>query len=262
MASPWRLLQEAGLVRHNLIVFALLTAAFNGIVTASIGGFMAQTYASHQSQRQYVQNIADLIYERHTRARMVLSSVRRGADLDEIRYRKRTYDEVFVEWNKKIQNNVLPIRQAMGAADATVLETQLQTLLVPAMGELDVCLTKIYDLKLAGQDFSTLLDQCQREELSRYILDCGSGITDELYRFTRLTFVSLRLGGTREIEAARERIKTACVRTFPMLNPPTALPPSLSPSVSATTPPVSAPAGVQTPVQAAPAAVVAPTPAK
>ena len=108
MASPLKLLQEAGLIRHNLIIFALLTAAFNGIVTASIGSWLAQTYSDHNSRRQYVQNIADLIYERHTRARMVLSSLRRGAELDEVRYRKRAYDEVFVEWNKKIQNNVLP----------------------------------------------------------------------------------------------------------------------------------------------------------
>ena len=212
MASPLKLLREAGLVRHNLIAFALMTAAFNGIVTASIGSWMAQTYATHQSRRQYVQNVADLIYERHTRARMILSSIRRGADLDEVRYRKRAYDEVFVEWNKKIQNNVLPIRQAMGVADTTVLETLMQTMLVPAMSELDTCLTKVYDLRLGSQDYAALLDQCQREELSRFILDCGSGITDELFRFTRLTFLSFGRSGSSEMQAARDRVRAVCTR--------------------------------------------------
>ena len=69
----------------------------------------------HQSRRASAQSIADLIYERRTRAGMVVSSLRRGADLDELRFRKRAYDEVFVEWNKRIQNNVLQIREMIGA---------------------------------------------------------------------------------------------------------------------------------------------------
>ena len=229
MAVPLKLLKEIGLARHNLIVFALLTAAFNGIVTASVGGWLAQTYADHHSRRSYVQNIADLIYERHTRARMVLSSVRRGADVEEVRYRKRAYDEVFVEWNKKIQNNVLPIRQAMGAADTSEFETMLQTLLAPALSELDICLTKVYDLKLAGGDYAALLGQCQREELSKFILSCGSGITDELFRFTRLTFLAFSRAGGGDITAARDRIKAACAKPVPASGTSAAMPPSTTP---------------------------------
>ena len=212
MASPLKLLREAGLSGHNLIMFALVTAAFNGIVTASIGAWLAQSYASHQSRRHYVQTISDLIYERHTRARMVLSAIRRGADLDEVRHRKQAYDEVFVEWNKKVQNNVLPIREAMGAGDTSDLETVMSQLLVPAMFELDVCLTKSYDLRLSNQDFAAVLENCQRRELSEFILNCGSGLTDELFRLTRLTLLPT---GSRDLKGARERAVAACTRPSP-----------------------------------------------
>ena len=264
MASALKLLQEAGLVRHNLIVFALLTAAFNGIVTASIGGWLAQTYADHNSRRQYVQNIADLIYERHTRARMVLSSIRRGADFEEVRYRKRTYDEVFVEWNKKIQNNVLPIRQAMGAADASELEFLMQTLLVPALGELDVCTTKVYDLRLSGQEHAVLLAQCQRQELSQFILECGSGITDELYRFTQLRFLPFGGPGAGAVAGARTRIRDACKRPAPGIMPATSQPsqPMMTDGPAPVTPAVPPPSAAPLAQTGQPLAPSPPAPAK
>src|SRR5262245_57511683 len=115
MASPLRLLREAGLMRYNLVVFAMLTAALNGIVTASVGAWLAQAYTTHLARRSSVQGLADLVYERRARAGLVVSSLRRGADLDELRHRKRTYDEVFVEWNRRIQVNLLQIRDVMGA---------------------------------------------------------------------------------------------------------------------------------------------------
>lgn len=219
MASTFRLLRDSGLVRRQLVVFALLTAAFNGIVTASVGAWLAQTYSSHQSRRQSVQNIADLIYERRTRAGMVVSSLRRGADADELRYRKRAYDEAFVEWNKKIQNNVLQIREVMGAVETTKFETLMQDQLVPAMITMDICVTKAYDLKLAGQDPLAFINGCRYAELNQFTLDCAAGFTDELYRVTRLTFLPLLDWNRRELEAARKRATEACTRPAILLAP-------------------------------------------
>ena len=46
------LLRTAGLKRRQFMLFALISAAINGIVTASVGAWLAQTYAQHQSRRQ------------------------------------------------------------------------------------------------------------------------------------------------------------------------------------------------------------------
>jgi hypothetical protein len=238
LASPFRLLREAALTRQNLIVFALVTAVLNGLVTASVGAWLAQTYSSFQARRASAQNIADLIYERRTRGGMVVSSLRRGADLDELRYRKRAYDEVFVEWNKRIQNNVLQIREMIGAMESTMLERQMQELLVPALSEMDACLTKGYDVRLAGQDPLPVIEACRYAGLHQFTLDCAKGFTDELYRLTRLSFSPLVGLTRREMEATSRAVREACTRPAELLLPPPA--PAPAPSVTPAVPAESA----------------------
>ena len=220
MASPLRLLREASLTRSNLIVFALITAALNGIVTASVGAWLAQTYSSFQARRASAQSIADLVYERRTRGGMVVSSLRRGAELEELRFRKRAYDEVFVEWNKRIQNNVLQIREMIGAVEATMLEQQMQELLVPALTEMDVCLTKGYDVRLAGQDPLPIIEGCRYAGLHQFTLDCAKGFTDELYRLTRLSFSPIVGLTRREMEVTSRKVREACTRPAELSMPP------------------------------------------
>ncbi len=137
MASPLRLLREAGLTRYNLIVFAMFTAVLNGLVTASVGAWLGQTYANFLSRREAVQGLSDLVYERRARAGLVVSSLRRSADLDELRHRKRAYDDVFVEWNKRIQANILRVRDLVGQRSASSFEAVLQDGLVPVLTEMD-----------------------------------------------------------------------------------------------------------------------------
>jgi hypothetical protein len=87
------LLRYARLTRRQLIGFALASAAIHGIVTASVGAWLAHAYSSYQNRRQAIETIANLVYERRTRAGMVASAIRRGADVEEIRHRKQAYDE-------------------------------------------------------------------------------------------------------------------------------------------------------------------------
>jgi hypothetical protein len=212
LASPLRLLREAGLGRHNLIAFALLTAILNGIVTASVGAWLGQAYTNHLSRREAVQGLADLVYERRARAGLVVSSLRRTAELEELRHRKRAYDDVFVEWNKRIQNNLLQIRDLIGSRDAAGLENVLQTGLVPALTEMDACLTKGYDVRIAGQDPVPVIEGCRFQMLHQFALDCAKGITDELYRLTRLSLSPFAGNSRREIAEADARARTACTR--------------------------------------------------
>ena len=85
------LLRAARLTRRQLIGFALVSAAINGIVTATVGAWLAQTYSLHQSRRQSVENIGNLFYARPTPAGMVYSSLRRHHPLDELQHRTRAY---------------------------------------------------------------------------------------------------------------------------------------------------------------------------
>ncbi len=212
MASPLRLLREAGLMRYNLIVFALLTAALNGLVTASVGAWLGQAYTSHIARRESVQGLSDLVYERRARAGLVVSSLRRGADLEELRHRKRAYDDVFVEWNKRIQTNLLQIRDLMGTRDATGFEILMQEALVPALTEMDGCLTKGYDLRIAGQDPMPLIEACKFPALHQFALDCAKALTDEMFRMTRLSLSPFGGSSRREIAEADARARAACAR--------------------------------------------------
>ncbi len=111
MASGMGLLKTAGLTRRQLIAFALISTILNGIVTACVGTWLAQTYATQQSRQKSVETLAHMIYDRRTRAGMVVSSIRRNAPLDEVQFRKRAYDEAYVDWNKNVLLNMFVIRE-------------------------------------------------------------------------------------------------------------------------------------------------------
>ena len=211
MRSPLHLLREAGLVRHNLIVFAMLTAVLNGIVTATVGAWLAQSYASYQARRETVQGIADLIYERRARAGLVVSTLRRGADLDELRHRKRAYDDVFVEWNKRIQNNLLQIRDILVSREPTGFELVLQERLVPMLTEMDACLTKGYDARVAGQDPVPIVEGCRYQAMHQSTLDCAKALTDQLYKLTQLSFMPFSGPGRRTIADSTARAAEGCL---------------------------------------------------
>ena len=144
------LLRSARLTRRQLITFALVSAVLNGVVTACVGTWLAQTYATQQSRRKSVETLAHLIYDRRTRAGMVVSSLRRNALPEEIQYRKRAYDEAYVDWNKNILLNLFAIREVAGDLKFTTLVKAFEDELVASMADVDRCLTKAFDAKLAG----------------------------------------------------------------------------------------------------------------
>ncbi|MFA5899190.1 MAG: hypothetical protein WC829_08760, partial [Hyphomicrobium sp.] len=182
------LVRAARLTRRQMITFALISAVLNGVVTACVGAWLAQTYAAQQTRRKSVEMLANLIYDRRTRAGMVVSSMRRSAPADEIQFRKRAYDEAYVDWNKNILLNLFVIREVGGSFKFTALEKSFEDDLVATMADIDRCLTKAYDRKLAGEDVLPILDACRMAQMHQFVLDCGATFTDELYKLTRLSF--------------------------------------------------------------------------
>jgi hypothetical protein len=162
---------------------------------------------------------------------MVVSSLRRNAPLDEIQFRKRAYDEAYVNWNKNIVLNLFVIREVGGELKFATLERSFEDDLVGAMAEVDRCLTTAYDRKLAGDNVVPILETCRMAELHQFVLDCGATFTDELYKLTKLSFRPLSGALQERKKLAEINIKANCTRAAPVA-PPTA----------ATTPPVVPPA--------------------
>jgi hypothetical protein len=239
MAAGLRLLRSAQLTRQRLIIFALVSAILNGIVTAGVGAWLAQTYATQQSRRKSVEAIANLIYDRRTRAGMVVSSLRRNAPLDEIQFRKRAYDEAYVDWNKNILLNLFVIREVGGELKFATLERSFEDDLVGAMAEVDRCLTTAYDRKLAGANVVPILDTCRMAELHQFVLDCGATFTDELYKLTKLSFRPFSGALKERKKLAEINIKANCTRAAPVA-PPTAATTPANPPPAAAVPPAAA----------------------
>jgi hypothetical protein len=206
------LLRQARLSRRQLLLFALVSAVINGIITASVGAWLGQTYAKYQARRQSIESLVHLVYERRTRAGMVASALRRGADIEEVKFRKRAYDEAYVDWNKSIMQNVFAIREVTGEYFLSKLEGHFQDGLVAAMADVDRCLTKAYDARMAGGDPKPVLEQCRMPVLHQFVLDCGATFTNEIYKLTKLSFIPFQQDLTEGPEKAELRIASACTR--------------------------------------------------
>ena len=149
---PIALFQNAHASRQMLLIFTLVSAIINGLVTASVGAWLAQKYAAAQSRRASINGLSTLLYERRIKAGLVVSSLRRNSEPDELRHRKRGYDEAFVDWNKNIRQNLFAIREVMGENEFSSLEQDFEKYIVDPFSRIDSCLTRAYDQKMTSQD--------------------------------------------------------------------------------------------------------------
>lgn len=243
------LLRQARLSRRQLILFALVSAVINGIITASVGAWLGQTYAKYQARKQSIESLVHLVYERRTRAGMVASALRRGADIEEVKYRKRAYDEAYVDWNKSIMQNIFAVREVTGEYFLSTLEGHFQDGLVAAMADVDRCLTKAYDARIAEQEPKIILEQCRMPVMHQFVLDCGATFTNEVYKLTKLSFIPFNTQLSEGPEKAEQRIAKACTRppepppaapVAPMMPAPAAAVPS-APDATAPIVPLSPP---------------------
>lgn len=90
---PLRLITEAGVTRQTLLIFTLVSAVCNGLVSASVGAWLTHNYATAQTRRTAINGLSSILYERRTKAGLVVSSLRRNSEPDELKLRKRSYDE-------------------------------------------------------------------------------------------------------------------------------------------------------------------------
>ena len=212
MRIPFRLISEAGVTRRALLAFTIVSAVLNGLVTASVGAWLAHSYSTAQTRRASINGLSSLLYDRRTKAGLVVSTLRRNGELDELRARKRSYDEAYVEWNKGLRPNLFAIREVMGETAFTALEQDFEKYIVEPFSKMDGCVTRAYDLKIAGQDALKELETCRMVPLYQTTLDCGASFTNELYKLTRSSVWFFDSAGELERAAARARISKSCDR--------------------------------------------------
>jgi hypothetical protein len=158
---------------HAPFAFALVSAAINGVITASVDAWLAHTYSTHHARRQSIEQISNLLYERRIRAGMVSSAILRKADTEEVRARKQPYDDTFVAWNTHVRRNPSVIRDVMGDGKWSKLEQDFKDSLVASMADVDRCRTEANDARMSGGDGLAVLDGCGMAGLHQFVLDCG-----------------------------------------------------------------------------------------
>ena len=200
--------KKATLSHHPLVV------VFVAFVLSGVLGTLFSTWISDrqseieklrlaaEARKAAVQNLSRYMYERRARAEMLVSSLRRNVSQDEIKERKRLYDDVYVRWNSNHQANLFLVRDVLQEVQYSYFENVIEFDLVSKIfAPLDNCLTRAYDVELKDGDPNDILDKCNARGLLQQALDCSYAITDELYKIS---------GGSTTQEAAARQISSRC----------------------------------------------------
>ena len=176
--------------RHPLVI--VLVSFFS---TGILGTFIGQAVTSRDKEiekrrlqteirRSVVQEFSRQVYKRRVRAEMLASSFKRSAQLDEVKDRKKMYDEAYVKWNSNHQANLFLIRNMLASKEYTEIESIVEfTLVTKIFSPLDMCLTKAYDAAIAAASSPVkVVLECDTKALLLQSLNCGYAITDQLYR--------------------------------------------------------------------------------
>lgn len=174
---------------------ALLSFVLSGVIASLIGyglALRAEADRAAEADRRLriaaARDFAELIGERRTRAALVASALRRRADTDELRHRKRAYDEAYLRWNVRIQSAMLQVRELVDAPDYSRIETVIEErLVVRLLSPADACLTDGYDAAIAGRGGAAAWDGCEGDRLRRQTRICGVAITDAIHALSRAT---------------------------------------------------------------------------
>ena len=194
-----RRLTEAKPKESGLAAFArhpLVLSVVGFLLTWGVGTLLTDRIKSGQLERdraleadrarraasiQAVNSLSALIYDRRTRAELVLSAARRGAATGEITARKAAYDSAYVVWNRSLQATLLGVRDIVGEKDYSEFESYVEFGLTPWFRKLDRLVTEAYDRRVTQ---NAPPDSAQRQEAVEDLqaaLDCAYTITNALW---------------------------------------------------------------------------------
>lgn len=179
------------LLRHPLAI-VLISFVLTSVLGVAFSQWISdrakeaeQARSETEMRKAAVQNLSRSIYERRARADMLASSFFLGAQLDEIKERKKLYDEALVRWNTNNQTNLFLVREVLRIDAYSFIESSVEfTLIDKIFRPLDVCLTQAYDAAISGNSAMSIVQECQVRKLLQDALDCGYAIADELYKLS------------------------------------------------------------------------------
>jgi hypothetical protein len=131
---------------------------------------------------------------------MVVSSVKRHASIDELKERKKIYDEVNVRYNSNLQSNMFRIREIYGNDNYTsvnFMESELRDILFVQ----DNCVTQLYDDYVNNDNEARVtlanknLDHCKPDAIKNIDLtmtDLYLSLLECAYKFTDLLFTAVK----------------------------------------------------------------------
>ncbi len=198
-----------------------LTSIFVGFVlTAVLGSALSHFYSLQQEiyrreQKAFderinaIEQFSRLVYRRYTIASMLESAFHRYTPLEEMRSRKATYDEIFLEWGSEFQAQMLGIRQVMSAVRFSEFESHVQFGLVPLLRGHDQCMTTAYNRLLRNSfDRQEMID-CGVRDLRKNALNCSYAITSGLF----IVVNDLQDGSEHSNlpQIVRDNIETGCL---------------------------------------------------
>lgn len=201
-----------------------IIATFIGPMTIALVGGIIQCSISDrahmESQQSAVQELSTFIYDRRSRAALLLSALQRHSkepvkqSREIVMHRKELYDESFHKWNSHIQANLLLLNQLLEEDDVEYFEEMVQgELVLTILKPLDKCLTDAYDDAIRGRHTYRALNDCEVPDLLRRVtarsllkqaLSCGKLITDKLFEFTKGKSIGSQ--GHKKCEARKNMI--------------------------------------------------------
>jgi hypothetical protein len=201
--SKWTSLE---VVKLGVAILTPVLLFWLGVVVSNSAQEIDRVFKALEKEKEQVsinqiaiQNFSKAIYERRARAELLSSSIIRNVSIEEIKYRKRLYDEAYFNWNANHQSNLLLVRKVLGNKEYSEFESMIEFHLVTKIfAPLDRCLTKAYDFRIQeGKSGKAIYRNCKGKVLLQQALDCGYALTDELYKLTYK-----QLDGERESAAS------------------------------------------------------------
>ena len=150
---------------------------------------------------------------------MVVSSLKRHAPVDELKERKKIYDDVYTKYNSSIQSNMFRIREMFGTVYYTVFEDLMETELRGMLLTQDACITHTYDDAISNDETKTKLTtedlvHCKSSDdaIELAMGDLYKGLIHCEYEFTNALFTAVedtKIDGDRGLHLVNGA-RTAC----------------------------------------------------
>jgi hypothetical protein len=126
-----------------------------------------------------INQISELLYARYTVSSLLESSLKRNATIEELKDRKKAYDEIYMKWNTNIQITELAVRDITSDSVFSRLDSIIQKCLSTRYRQIDQWLTEGYDAKINHQKWEASKQPIAGSLLA--CLNCSYAISNYLW---------------------------------------------------------------------------------